>query len=286
MRVVDRLPEGFLQRRRLLLRRSTGRGRRTGSCRESGSRSESCGCHGRAGTEARDIHDAWNGHAAEMETKPTAWSLDVLRDVEWKRFADLCQKFYEASGIRSETTAPGSDAGMDILLYQDDTGKPTAIAQCPGWGERLVGVKARARTARGDDPREDRQGILLDQRPFRRRCEGGGEKQPDHADRRGDAAHDDPEAARGRSEDPAGIRHGRRLQNPDLSELRNQDEACRRQVRVFGFLGVPQLPALSAEARDAARGVPPGSGPLNRRAASRDGHASPADAFAQKRHFG
>lgn len=91
--------------------------------------------------EARDIHDAWNGHAAEMETKPTAWSLDVLRDVEWKRFADLCQKFYEASGIRSETTAPGSDAGMDILLYQDDTGKPTAIAQCPGWGERLVGVK-------------------------------------------------------------------------------------------------------------------------------------------------
>lgn len=90
---------------------------------------------------AQDIHDAWSEYAAEMEAKPTAWSIDVIRDVEWKRFEDLCQKFYETSGIRSETTALGPDGGMDILLYQDDTGKPTAIVQCRASGERLVGVK-------------------------------------------------------------------------------------------------------------------------------------------------
>lgn len=88
-----------------------------------------------------DIHDAWDEHIAEMETKPTAWSLDVIRDIEWKRFEDLCQKFYETSGIRSETTALGPDGGIDILLYQDDTGKPTAIVQCRAWGEHLVGVR-------------------------------------------------------------------------------------------------------------------------------------------------
>jgi len=88
-----------------------------------------------------DIHDAWDEHIAEMETKPTAWSLDVIRDIEWKRFEDLCQKFYESSGIRSETTALGPEGGMDILLYQDDTGKPTAIVQCAGGGDCLVGVR-------------------------------------------------------------------------------------------------------------------------------------------------
>ena len=76
-----------------------------------------------------------------MDTKPTAWSIDVIRNVEWKRFEDLCLKFYDTSGIRSETTALGPDGGMDILLYQDDTGKPTAIVQCRAWDERLVGVR-------------------------------------------------------------------------------------------------------------------------------------------------
>ena len=91
--------------------------------------------------QAQEIDDAWSEHAWEMEAKPTAWSIDVIRDVEWKRFEDLCLKFYEMSGIRSETTALGPDGGMDILLYQDDTGKPTAIVQCRAWGERLVGVR-------------------------------------------------------------------------------------------------------------------------------------------------
>jgi len=79
--------------------------------------------------------------SSDMVTKPTEWSIDVINEVEWKRFEDVCQKFYETSGIRSETTALGPDGGMDILLYQDDTGKPTAIVQCETWGERPVGVK-------------------------------------------------------------------------------------------------------------------------------------------------
>ena len=69
------------------------------------------------------------------------WSLDLLRQIEWKRFEDLCQKFYETKGIRSETTPLGPDGGIDIRLYQDDSGKATALVQCKAWGERFVGVK-------------------------------------------------------------------------------------------------------------------------------------------------
>ena len=74
-------------------------------------------------------------------SKPTEWSIDLIRDLEWKRFEDVCQQFYETKGIRSETTALGPDGGIDIRLYQDDSGQATAIVQCKAWGERFVGVK-------------------------------------------------------------------------------------------------------------------------------------------------
>jgi len=73
--------------------------------------------------------------------KPAEWSIGVIRDIEWKRYEDVCQKFYEMKGIRSETTQLGPDGGIDIRLYQDDSGRPTSIVQCKAWGERFVGVK-------------------------------------------------------------------------------------------------------------------------------------------------
>lgn len=90
--------------------------------------------------EAKDLYEAWKGRQEE-NTKPTVWSIDLIRDIEWKRFEDVCQRFYEMKGIRSETTVLGPDGGIDIRLYQDDTGQPTSVVQCKAWGERLVGVK-------------------------------------------------------------------------------------------------------------------------------------------------
>lgn len=75
------------------------------------------------------------------EAKPTTWSIELLRDLEWKRFEDVCQRFYASKGIKSETTPLGTDGGIDIRLYQDDTGKPISIVQCKAWGERQVGIK-------------------------------------------------------------------------------------------------------------------------------------------------
>jgi len=73
--------------------------------------------------------------------KPMEWSIDVICEIEWKRFEDVCQKFYETRGIRSETTVLGADGGIDIRLYQDGSGQATSIVQCKAWGERIVGVK-------------------------------------------------------------------------------------------------------------------------------------------------
>ena len=43
--------------------------------------------------------------------------------------------------IKSETTPLGPDGGIDIRLYQDDSGKASAIVQCKAWGDKDVGVK-------------------------------------------------------------------------------------------------------------------------------------------------
>ncbi|AOF82732.1 restriction endonuclease family protein [Methyloversatilis sp. RAC08] len=72
---------------------------------------------------------------------PSAWSIELMRAIEWKRFEDLCQKFYEIKGIRSLTTPLGPDGGIDVRLFQDDSGRATSIVQCKAWGERFVGVK-------------------------------------------------------------------------------------------------------------------------------------------------
>jgi len=78
--------------------------------------------------------------SVDAPPKPTDWSIDLIRDIEWKRFEDLCQKFYEAKGIKSATTPLGPDGGIDIRLYCDD-GKPHSIVQCKAWNDRFVGVK-------------------------------------------------------------------------------------------------------------------------------------------------
>ena len=79
----------------------------------------------------------------EIRPRPSQWSADVLRDIEWKRFEDLCLAFYRAKGIRAESTPLGPDGGVDVRLYQDeaDPQRCSAIVQCKAWGERLVGVK-------------------------------------------------------------------------------------------------------------------------------------------------
>ena len=72
--------------------------------------------------------------------KPTFWSLKLIQDLEWKRFEELSVAYYLEKGIRAETTTLGADGGIDIKLYQDDSGKPTTIIQCKAWGTN-VGVK-------------------------------------------------------------------------------------------------------------------------------------------------
>jgi len=79
--------------------------------------------------------------APRPEFKPTAWSLELLRRIEWKRFEELAAAFYREIGLRSETIRCGADGGVDAKLFKGDSSEPSAIVQCKAWNSRPVGVK-------------------------------------------------------------------------------------------------------------------------------------------------
>lgn len=80
--------------------------------------------------------------SAGVPERPSVWTREVIDGIEWKRFEDVCCKFYRIKGIRAETTALGADGGVDIRLFQDDASpdRCTAIVQCKAWNQ-AVGVK-------------------------------------------------------------------------------------------------------------------------------------------------
>ncbi|MEW6761922.1 MAG: restriction endonuclease [Pseudomonadota bacterium] len=96
----------------------------------------------RSGSQSRSSTDAPVPLPANpLPTRPTQWSLDALRSLEWKRFELLCARYYEAAGFRSATLAAGADGGIDVKLFRIDPSKPLAIVQCKAWNSRQVGVK-------------------------------------------------------------------------------------------------------------------------------------------------
>jgi len=82
-----------------------------------------------------------NDHSSQDMQKPEAFSLDLIRKIEWKRFEELCSAYLEAKGGKAETTKVGSDGGIDIKLFKGKSDKPIALVQCKAWNTKQVGVQ-------------------------------------------------------------------------------------------------------------------------------------------------
>lgn len=72
--------------------------------------------------------------------RPAAWSIDVLRRMEWKRFEHVVAGYYARCGFRAELQTAGADGGVDVRLYRGDSPAPIALVQCKAWDSRAVGV--------------------------------------------------------------------------------------------------------------------------------------------------
>ncbi|OIR08829.1 Mrr restriction system protein [mine drainage metagenome] len=71
---------------------------------------------------------------------PTAWSIELLRKLEWHRFETLCAEYFRTLGKRVETVTHGADGGIDARIYAHDSQILEYAVQCKAWNNP-VGVK-------------------------------------------------------------------------------------------------------------------------------------------------
>jgi hypothetical protein len=74
-----------------------------------------------------------------LSVPPSAWTLALVRALEWKRFEELVQGFWKAKGHSAELTSTGADGGVDVMIYGLD-GHLLAVAQCKQYRSGPVGV--------------------------------------------------------------------------------------------------------------------------------------------------
>ena len=89
---------------------------------------------------AGDWDDAPQATARGIET--SAWSLELLRALEWKRFEELCAAYFQELGLRTRMTPAGPDGGVDIHLLAEGSERSAVFVQCKAWSSYDVGVKA------------------------------------------------------------------------------------------------------------------------------------------------
>ncbi len=90
--------------------------------------------------------------------KPTEWSRDVLRHMDWKRYEEVCAAYYEEAGVPCKALYLGQVGGIDVRLFQDEPDKPSGIARCKASSVHrldgrpvvdLAGAMARQRIPKG-----------------------------------------------------------------------------------------------------------------------------------------
>lgn len=69
------------------------------------------------------------------------WSIEILKQLEWKRFETVCNEYLKAIGHDARETRIGPDGGVDIIVRKEGQDKPLAIVQCKAWNTYKVGVK-------------------------------------------------------------------------------------------------------------------------------------------------
>jgi restriction system protein len=69
------------------------------------------------------------------------WTPELLKQLEWRRFEELCVAYFEAIGSHTRVSAPGPDGAVDIYVEE---GSPDAatLVQCKAWDAYRVGIKA------------------------------------------------------------------------------------------------------------------------------------------------
>src|SRR3954467_6431132 len=81
------------------------------------------------------------GRAAEHAKFNTRnWTPELLKNLEWRRFEEICAAYFEALGYAT-LVSPARAGGLDIGLCTGGSGTPSVLVHCKPWDAYRVGIK-------------------------------------------------------------------------------------------------------------------------------------------------
>lgn len=72
---------------------------------------------------------------------PAKFSIQLLRELEWKRFEQVVEAYFAKTGWRTRLNRTGPDGGVDIDLFKPGQDGVAAVVQCKAWNTYKVGIK-------------------------------------------------------------------------------------------------------------------------------------------------
>lgn len=69
------------------------------------------------------------------------FTLALLQELEWKRFEQVTEAYFQQVGWGTQAARIGPDGGVDVHLTRPGSQRPGAVVQCKAWNSYKVGVK-------------------------------------------------------------------------------------------------------------------------------------------------
>lgn len=79
--------------------------------------------------------------APAAQRAAAAWSPQLLKQLEWRRFEELCAAYFEAEGYGARVARTSADGVVDIHLCAAGSDKPSILVQCRAWDAYPAGVE-------------------------------------------------------------------------------------------------------------------------------------------------
>ena len=70
-----------------------------------------------------------------------AWSPQLLKQLEWRRFEELCAAYLETEGYDARVARTAADGVVDIHLIAPGSEKASILVQCKAWDAYPIGIE-------------------------------------------------------------------------------------------------------------------------------------------------
>jgi len=80
------------------------------------------------------------GASAKARADARVWTAQLLKQLEWRRFEELCAAYLEMAGYSARIVPSSTHSGVDLHLSPAGSDSATILAQCKAWNAYRIGV--------------------------------------------------------------------------------------------------------------------------------------------------